>query len=193
MAYHHGNLREELIDRACIMIEANGLEGLSLRALARDLGVSPAAPSRHFKNRSDLLQMIAKDGYKKLIEATLSSVQEQDIPPLEKMENMTKAFVLWVFDNKTMYKTLLHQDIISKADEELSTLLKFFTDVLKTLIEEAQEMGWRKEEDSNILMHYIISTLHGVCNNISDRMYATTVGAVSLECALKIVSEMYRE
>ena len=64
MAYHHGNLRQALLERAAQVIAESGVEALSLRALARDLGVSHAAPSRHFPDRRALLGELAKDGFR---------------------------------------------------------------------------------------------------------------------------------
>ena len=51
MAYHHGNLREALLERAAELSAESGVEALSLRGLARERGVSPAAPSAHFADR----------------------------------------------------------------------------------------------------------------------------------------------
>ena len=53
--YHHGNLREALIEAAVGLIGETGPQGFSLAEAARRAGVSPAAPYRHFKGRDDLL------------------------------------------------------------------------------------------------------------------------------------------
>ena len=64
--YHHGDLRRALLDAALTIIERDGPEGLSLRAVAREAGVSPAAPYHHFKDKSDLLGAVAEDGFRRL-------------------------------------------------------------------------------------------------------------------------------
>src|SRR5436853_260736 len=66
MNYHHGNLRRELLDRAAHVIAEQGVEALSLRALALELGVSHAAPARHFKDKAGLLRVLAKEGFHKI-------------------------------------------------------------------------------------------------------------------------------
>ncbi|MEI5098255.1 TetR/AcrR family transcriptional regulator [Streptomyces sp. PmtG] len=66
MAYHHGNLRAELLARAEEVVASQGADALSLRSLARDLGVSHAAPSRHFADRPALLDALATDGFGRL-------------------------------------------------------------------------------------------------------------------------------
>ncbi|MCS5717298.1 TetR/AcrR family transcriptional regulator [Herbiconiux sp. CPCC 205763] len=62
-SYHHGNLRPALLERAAQTIETDGVESLSLRQLARDLGVSHAAPGRHFRDKQALLDALAYDGF----------------------------------------------------------------------------------------------------------------------------------
>ena len=64
--YHHGDLRSALIKAAAAEIERGGYENLSLRELAESLGVSRAAPYRHFADRRALLAAVAADGFDRL-------------------------------------------------------------------------------------------------------------------------------
>jgi AcrR family transcriptional regulator len=62
--YHHGSLRDALLDAALVRLQADGVAKLSLRALAADVGVSPTAVYRHFEDKSALLATIASDGFR---------------------------------------------------------------------------------------------------------------------------------
>jgi AcrR family transcriptional regulator len=62
-AYHHGNLKEALIDAGLEILEEKGLAGLTLRACARRAGASHTAPKNHFKNHAGLQTAIAARGY----------------------------------------------------------------------------------------------------------------------------------
>jgi len=64
--YHHGNLREALLRAGERALEAGGAENLSLRELAREVGVSHAAPRRHFPDRQALLDALALSGWERL-------------------------------------------------------------------------------------------------------------------------------
>ncbi|MEV4146189.1 TetR/AcrR family transcriptional regulator [Amycolatopsis sp. NPDC049691] len=64
--YHHGNLRSELLDLAERTVERNGVAGLSLRGLARELGVSHNAPHQHFADKQALLDALAVRGLRRL-------------------------------------------------------------------------------------------------------------------------------
>ena len=61
--YHHGDLRRALLDAAVRHIATDGVDALSLRALARDVGVTHAAPYRHFESKGHLLAAIAEEGF----------------------------------------------------------------------------------------------------------------------------------
>ena len=64
--YHHGNLREALISAALDMIAQRGLAGLAIAEIARAVGVSPAAPYRHFRDRNALIAEVARRGFESL-------------------------------------------------------------------------------------------------------------------------------
>ena len=67
--YHHGNLKQELIDCACRLCERDGYTKLSIRSLAKESGVSQSAPYRHFKTKEVLYASVATEGFKKLSKA----------------------------------------------------------------------------------------------------------------------------
>ncbi len=73
--YHHGDLRTALLDAALQAVEAGGHASLSLRELAAGLGVSHAAPYRHFANREALLAAVASTGFDRLAQAWLAAWQ----------------------------------------------------------------------------------------------------------------------
>ena len=67
--YHHGDLRDALIEAAQEILETNGLAALSLRGAARCAGVSPAAPYHHFPDKQALLDAVAERGFDALTAA----------------------------------------------------------------------------------------------------------------------------
>jgi len=64
--YHHGDLRNALMHVGIEMLNEKGIAGISLREMARTIGVGHNAPYRHFKNKQQLLEAIAEDGYRRL-------------------------------------------------------------------------------------------------------------------------------
>src|ERR1700733_8254711 len=71
--YHHGNLRTALLRQAQRTVRERGVQQLSLRELAREVGVSHAAPRRHFPDRQALLDALAQAGFERLGDALLQA------------------------------------------------------------------------------------------------------------------------
>ena len=124
--YHHGDLRQALIDRAAEVIDAEGIEALTLRGLARDLGVSHGAPNRHFRSKADLLAALAAAGYAALKAATLSAADSVGDDPLIRLNAMGRGFLNWAFDNPASFRAITHPDVERYADDGLLAVMADF-------------------------------------------------------------------
>src|ERR1700760_3490751 len=91
--YHHGNLREALIDAAVELIATKGPAGFTIAEAARLAGVSPAAPYRHFRDADALLAEVALRGFERLA-ATLSAAWNEGRPdPVAAFEALGSAYL----------------------------------------------------------------------------------------------------
>lgn len=91
--YHHGNLREALIEAALNLIREKGPAGFTFAEAARAAGVSPAAPYRHFRDRDALIADIAKRGFEAFTRA-LSEAWNQGRPtPREAFHRLGNAYL----------------------------------------------------------------------------------------------------
>jgi len=97
-AYHHGDLRRALIQGGLALLAREGLAGFSLRALAQELGVSHAAPYRHFSSREELLAQIVAENNRRFIEALRGSLAGP-IPPGDRIYVLGEAYVRFYLDN----------------------------------------------------------------------------------------------
>ena len=103
--YHHGNLREALIDTAFAMIEEDGVDALTIRRVARRLGVTHAAPSHHFADKNELMLALASEGFNRF-RAALSSVMH--IPdPLQRLSAMGTAYVRFALEHPGAYRLIM--------------------------------------------------------------------------------------
>jgi AcrR family transcriptional regulator len=100
--YHHGDLRRALIEAALRLLEAEGPAAMSLRAVARVAGVSPAAPYHHFKDKSELLNAVAKAGWVILSAATLAATKEEPHDAL----GPTLAYVNFARTRPALYRIM---------------------------------------------------------------------------------------
>ena len=102
--YHHGDLRRALVDAARRILEAEGPTALSLRAVAREAGVSPAAPYHHFKDKAELLDAIADEGWQMLDKAMDQSRREAE--PRGKLTALGIAYVCFARENPALYRVM---------------------------------------------------------------------------------------
>ena len=106
--YHHGNLRQALLEAALIILERDGESGLGLRDLARAVGVSPAAPYRHFDNRAALLEALAVTGFQRF-SATMNEIVRAR--PDDMLSAMGKAYVLFALDNAALFRLMFSSQL----------------------------------------------------------------------------------
>jgi AcrR family transcriptional regulator len=101
--YHHGDLRRALVDAAGRVLAREGAQALSLRAVAREAGVSPAAPYHHFKDKSDLLNALAGEGFHALGDAMKADFESD---PDHSLTSMGLAYVKFARANPALYRVM---------------------------------------------------------------------------------------
>ena len=101
--YHHGDLRRALVEAAERVLVRDGPQALSLRAVAREAGVSPAAPYHHFKDKSDLMNALAEEGFHALGDALKS---EFDGDADHDLATMGLAYVKFARANPAVYRVM---------------------------------------------------------------------------------------
>ena len=102
--YHHGDLRRALVDAARRLLEAEGPTALSLRAVAREAGVSPAAPYHHFKDKAELLDAVAHEGWEMLQTAMADAKTKTE--GRQQLSALGIAYVCFARDNPALYRVM---------------------------------------------------------------------------------------
>jgi AcrR family transcriptional regulator len=104
--YHHGDLRRALMESADAILERDGPNALSLRAVAREAGVSPAAPYHHFKDKDELLGAVAREGFARLSLALVEAGGGAERDPQEKMSDLGVAYVRFAQTHPALYRVM---------------------------------------------------------------------------------------
>lgn len=115
--YHHGDLRAALLREAGRVLATSGPEALSLRELARALGVSHNAPYKHFANRDALLAALAADGFREL--SAGSHEAAANAPPSEMMLARALAYIGFALRRPAVFKLMFSRDVSGRAHAEL--------------------------------------------------------------------------
>ena len=100
--YHHGDLKAALVDGAIELIAERGLRGFSLAELSRRLGVTVAAPYRHFADRDELLAAVAVRALHAFADALAAGSGDQD-PPGQRLAVMTRGYVRFAAEQRPLF------------------------------------------------------------------------------------------
>jgi len=104
--YHHGNLREALIETVLDLIAKHGPTGFSFADVARAAGVSPAAPYRHFRDRDDLLAEVARRGFERFASDLDAAWNEGRPDPIAAMEACGRAYLAFARREPAAYAAM---------------------------------------------------------------------------------------
>jgi AcrR family transcriptional regulator len=162
-SYHHGDLREELLRRALVKIETDGLAALSLRDLARESGVSPAAPQRHFPTKEDLLTAMAVRGYTELGQI----VEDLKLAgPVEKaLTKFARAYVAYVVEHPALVQLMYSRLFDTRAAAVNEASHQAFTPVDR-LLDSAREDGSLVDDPQRVAV-YVRVVMRGLATSFS--------------------------
>lgn len=115
--YHHGDLRRALVEAALELLLEGGTEALGMRELARRVGVSAAAPYRHFRDKQALIQAVAAAGFALFLEAIEAA--KAGIPPEDQLGAMAEAYVHFALRYPRLYKLMFSSELGKFEDKDL--------------------------------------------------------------------------
>lgn len=167
--YHHGDLSRALVDAARAILEREGPSALSLRAVAREAGVSPAAPYHHFKDKAELLEAVAHEGWHEL-DVALSTARAATADASVRMTNLGVAYVCFARDNPALYRVMYDR---SRDKDALPDQLKddgAYCQVRNTIDENAG--GRASEIDLELATIAAWCAGHGLAEMIGFKQFA---------------------
>lgn len=120
MSYHHGDLRQALIDAATELLSSKGVADLSLREVARRAGVSHAAPGHHFGDKLGLLTAVAADGFRLLGHAVRAARDAHRDDPRAAFAAGGEAYVSFAQRHPGHFAVMFRGDLHRMDDEDLT-------------------------------------------------------------------------
>lgn len=176
--YHHGDLKNALIDGALTMLAEDGIQGLSLRKVAKHIGVSHNAPYQHFPDKETLIAALAEQGFRMLGEAIdrgVASLGQSDA-----VSRLIKAGVSYVEFMSThseyhevMFGPFPHAQYPSLSEQAVASF-----DRLVTLVAEGQAEGDFREGNPREIAATLWSTVHGLSTIfVSEKMPPQIIGS----------------
>jgi AcrR family transcriptional regulator len=170
--YHHGDLRRALLEEAARTIQAEGVDGLTLRAVGQRLGVSRTALYRHFADKSALLSAVARDGFR-MLRLALVEAWEREGRGRPGFEAMGLAYVRFAIANPSHYRVMFGGFLARPTpDPELSEEAAGAFQALVDSLVEQQQSGLVKRDDPLQLARMIWAIVHGIAMLAIDGHFA---------------------
>jgi|TARA_B100001167_G_scaffold190537_1_gene157510 AcrR family transcriptional regulator len=161
--YHHGNLRQALVEATAALIEELGPQAFALTEAARRAGVSPAAPYRHFKGREDLLEEVARQGFVEFAGRLEAAFDEGRPKALTAFLRMGQAYLDFAADRPGYYMAMFESGISIAGNADLAKASERAQGVL---LRAAGTLAERLPEDrrppARMVANHIWAMSHGV-------------------------------
>jgi len=159
--YHHGNLRSALLEQAERTLSERGTQALSLRELAREIGVSHAAPRRHFPDRQALLDALAEDGFDRLNDALVQAVERAGSAFDARLHALGQAYISFATQHAALLELMFAGKQRPGADRVRETADRAFATPLE-VIAQAQGAGELAPGDPGRVAIVAFATLQGL-------------------------------
>lgn len=168
--YHHGRLREALLEAAESTLRERGQDQLSLRRLAQDLGVSHAAPGRHFSGRQALLDALAISGFERLegeLREALAAAPAGDFPA--RLDAGVAAYLRFATRDAALLELMFSGKHRPGAEAVREAAEPGFG-LLEGVIREGQEAGDLERGSANQVGAVLFATVQGIATLVNGDM-----------------------
>lgn len=183
-SYHHGDLKNALIEAGIEILAEKGVGGLSLREAARKAGVSHAAPYAHFADKQALLAAIATDGHQKLYTRIAGVLEQYAGDPLRQLVEMAWSYTAFGLEEADHFR-IMFAGVVEK-ERDYPALVEMTArnfGLVRQLVERCQAAGILAPGDPDLatvgvwgLVHGFVSLLlegqisHSVTDRFSPRV-----------------------
>lgn len=161
--YHHGNLRQALVDAALDLVVEKGPQGFTMAEAARRADVSPAAPYRHFKNQEDILSEAARQGYLMFAERLQKAKELAEPTPLKVFEATGRAYLEFAQSHPGHYIAMFESSLSISNNPELALASNKAMEVLTQAAEQiTMTLPPDKRPPATMISHHLWAMSHGV-------------------------------
>jgi AcrR family transcriptional regulator len=183
--YHHGDLEQKILEEALSWIERENIASLSLRGIARNLGVSHNAPYRHFPDKESLLIAIAVKGFEGLHQTLQQASYNHLNDPHQRLQAIGVAYIEYAVQHQAYYRVMFgdRQKSETKSCPTLQKVANKTFAVLEDTIKRGQTREVFIEGETEQLARVCWSLVHGVSMLAIDRQLMISDSQSVLELA----------
>jgi AcrR family transcriptional regulator len=175
--YHHGNLRQSLLDAGVRLLDSEGLEALSLRRMAEEVGVSRQAPYHHFHDKQALLAAIGEQGFAMLNQLLVEVTADQALSLDERLYRAVMGYLDFALQHPALYRLMFGQTLwrSEQARSDTDEFQRYAKDCFRQyvqlfdLLKAAGELA--DDENTLRLAQLLWAAMHGLAQLASDGLF----------------------
>ncbi len=173
-SYHHGDLRKALIQEALKVVEKEGIEAVTMRALGQATGVSRTAAYRHFENKIDLLCAVAEEGFIIIGERYQNIMDQAADDGLASLETLGRGYVAFAMDYPNLFRLMFGSELAGHArtDALRAVVDKSMASFVHTVLQ-CQEQGTIQQGNPLALTSILWAGMHGLATLLVDGQLQT--------------------
>lgn len=166
--YHHGNLREALIDAALALVAKKGPDGFTFAEAAREAGVSPAAPYRHFRDRDELVVEVARRGFNRFAKRLNKAWNKGKPDALSALNAVSAAYLDFASSDAELYNAMFESGVSPDSERQLKIAADEAFEVIRKATDLVCEMIPRENRPPSLMVAlHLWSQAHGVASLFS--------------------------
>ena len=160
--YHHGDLKNALIQAGIEVLSKQGVNGLSLRKVAKQAGVSHAAPYAHFSDKQALVAAISTEGYRRLYEQISTASQSQHGNPQSQLVEAAWAYVQFALREREHFKITLSAAVEKEKDYPAFVHMSTQSfELVEEIVAACQAVGVLNPGPTDLVAVSVWSLVHG--------------------------------
>ncbi len=188
--YHHGDLRSSLLDTATSMLNEGGIDSLSLRKIAENVGVSRTAAYHHFQDKHDLLCAIAAKGFEQWQQQAEKIFSSSHTNTSQQYREFVFSYIHFATQNPNLYDLMFGRTIWKEqgSNDVLRSAAYPSFDYQVKMMKHWQELKLFSSSDSALRLAQVTwGTLHGIAKLLIDGIYKDNTNIDEMcECAINL-------
>src|SRR5262245_6713086 len=183
--YHHGDLRNALLEAGLEILDREGIAAVTLREIAARAGVSHAAPAHHFGNLKGLMTALAAVAFGRLYESIEAAMDAAPKPPVEQLRAAGRGYVSFAERNPGLFRLMFTASLLDHADPDLQRAGgRAYQQLLDIAAQAAAERGGHGADYVSAVALQIWCSVHGFAHLLLEGQIAPPPGGGSPACLL---------
>lgn len=191
-SYHHGNLREALVEAALDLIAKAGPNGFTFAEVARAAGVSPAAPYRHYKDRDALMAEIARQGFHRLADRLETAWEGSGPSPMRAFEAVGTAYLNFAHSDRPWFLAMFQSGVARGSDPDLTHAAdRAFAALIRATEGLVRHLPADRRPPVHMMAYHVWALAHGTAELFGGLETSQRRSPISAEDLLEAGSAIY--